>query len=278
MTGIGRELGETACGCSSQRFQGRAGCEAQADDQQAPEAHPDCARQAGCESSAKTAKSRTPVSLGDQSEPPHQHLRSASDRVVVYHGAAFHARSLHYRALAEDPTIAVCAPFFAAAHVVTSVLALSHTTEFIAGLSRDLQAVNDERAQRVRARRAHVRGDWQSHTARFVYLEQQHVQRALDRLRARSPAQCLNEILFMNRNIRRASLWPTRLLSPAHAALYRSIHATRSVLHAWPDFAQQRHRELLGLHISFTAAEGRARLRRAEVRVRSDGRTRTSSI
>jgi hypothetical protein len=172
------------------------------------------------------------------------------------YAADFRARSMHYRALAEDPGIAACAAFFSAAHLVTHILAWSHTTEFIASLSRDLQVVNDDRAQRVRARTVPVYRDWRSNTARFVRFEQRHVQLALDRLRERSPVQFLQEILLMNNNIRAAALWVSRVLSPAHEALYRAIHTTRSVLCAWPDFGRQRHRELLGFHLAIAATEG----------------------
>lgn len=171
-------------------------------------------------------------------------------------GAAFHARSLHYRVLAKDPALAACAAFFTAAHLVTYVLALSRTTDFIATLSRHLQAINDDCAQRVRAHKVRVCRNWRSNTACFVRFEQQHVQQAFDHLQSQSPAQSLQEILLMNRNIRRAGFWVARLVSPAHEALYRAIRITRSALRTWPDFGLQRHRELLGFHLSVTAMEG----------------------
>jgi hypothetical protein len=177
--------------------------------------------------------------------------------------AGFLARSERYGAFDSDPSISRRTAFFRAAQIVTAVLAFAPVSEFIDELSRQLESLNHEHARQLRVGAFRAGRGVLENTAAFVRIEQRYVQGALDRLRARSSHACATEVAAMNRNLQRAALWPSRFISTAHLALYRSVHASRDALGRWPDFDRLHDRETLGLQI---AIAGRAALSDARAR------------
>jgi hypothetical protein len=170
---------------------------------------------------------------------------------------SFLARSERYGAFDSDPSIGRRTAFFRAAQIVTAALAFAPVSAFIDELSAQLESLNHEHAQQLRVGAFHTTRSVLENTANFVRIEQRYVQDALDRLYAHSSHAAATEIATMNRNLQRAALWPSRFLSTAHRALYRSIHASRAELGRWPDFGRQPDRETLGLQV---AIAGRAML------------------
>ncbi len=169
--------------------------------------------------------------------------------------AQFRERSERYRLYDSDPRIRERTAFFSAAHVVTAVLAFGPVSAFVAELSLSLEAVNFERAQQVRSGALYPRRTLLANTVDFIQFEQRQVELALDRLRRCTPHGHATEIATLNAGIRRASLWLSRFISPAHAAMHRAIHSSRAALGRWPDFARQADRETLGLHLALASRE-----------------------
>jgi hypothetical protein len=119
----------------------------------------------------------------------------------------------------------------------------------MAGLSEELETLNTVQATRVRCGSVYTAGSIGGNTKDFISFEQHYVECALQRLRAQSITQYTAEIRAMNRSLRRAALWLSHLLSPAHRAMYQAIHSSRIALCRFPDFRNQRDREMLGLQL-----------------------------
>jgi len=161
-------------------------------------------------------------------------------------------RSERYRRLDAHPTIRSRTDFFAAASVVTRVLAYS-ATPFMVALSGALERVNVSRAQLICGGRLYVAGSVESNTLDFVHYEQSLVQEALDRLRDTDPRGYSEQIRLANSAIARilrhrgpcASGAFTTFIAAAESCLVRLGHVI--------EFAAQSDREVLGEELARSA-------------------------
>jgi hypothetical protein len=168
-------------------------------------------------------------------------------------GLSLLLRSERYRRLDAEPAIRSRTDFFAAASVVTRVLAYGGATPFMAALSGSLERVNVLRARLIRSGLLYVTGTVDCNTLDFIRYEQRRVQRVLDRLRAFDPDGYSEQIRTANRLIALALE-----LGAAYASgdLGIFIHGAKSCLARLGravEFSEQSDREALGEELARSA-------------------------
>jgi len=160
-------------------------------------------------------------------------------------------RSRTYASLHADPRIAERTFFFAAAALVTRTLWIYRPSPFLTGLSAALERENLARAQAIRAGRLYRCGSAEGNTRRFITVEQQLVQQALDALRAQQPRAYLREMRAANRALRWARRGTLRaLLEPPFVA---ALDAASATLGGSFDMAARECREVLGMALARAA-------------------------
>ena len=158
-------------------------------------------------------------------------------------------RSRRYQSWHADPRIALRTHFFAAAAVVTRVLAGQLLlSRFLRELSGTLEVENALRARRIRAGTLYAAGPVDGNTLDFVCHEQAIVQAHLDRLRRCAPRRYSREISAANRAL---SLARSRTFQAVAdrcfaGAAYEAARRLGGAL----DFADRHCREVLGTQIA----------------------------
>jgi hypothetical protein len=162
-------------------------------------------------------------------------------------------RSERYRRLDARPAIRSRTDFFAAASIVTRVLAYGGTTPFMLALSDALERVNVSRAQLICDGVLYVSGSVERNTRDFIRYEQALVQQALDHLRGRDPHGYAEQIRATNSALarvlrRRAACASSALATFVHAAECCLARLGRTI-----EFATQSDREALGEELARSA-------------------------
>ena len=158
-------------------------------------------------------------------------------------------RSWRYQCWHADPRICLRTHFFAAAAVVTRVLARGPILSgFLFQLSATLEAENALRARSICVGALYATGAVESNTLDFVQHEQSIVQVHLDRLRRDAPHRYVREIRRANEAL---ELLRWRGLSGlADRCLVRAAEDARGSVGGRLDFAEQQCREVLGVQIA----------------------------
>lgn len=162
-------------------------------------------------------------------------------------------RSERYRCLDAEPAIHSRTDFFAAASVVTRVLAYSGPTPFMIAMSDMLERINVSRARLICRGVLYATGSVDLNTLDFVRYEQSLVQDSLDRLRGTDPAGYADQIRMANRAIARVL---THRAARASSALATFVRATESCLERLGrtiEFSAQSDREALGEELARSA-------------------------
>lgn len=155
-------------------------------------------------------------------------------------------RSERYRCLDAEPAIRSRTDFFAAASIVTRVLAYSNPTAFMAALSDMLERVNVSRARLICRGALYATGSVEINTLDFVRYEQTLVQDSLDHLREKDPAGYADQIRIANSAIARAVTHRAARASSAIATFVRAADSCLERLGRTVDFSAQSDREALG--------------------------------
>lgn len=163
-------------------------------------------------------------------------------------------RSERYRRLDAQPAIRSRTDFFAAASVVTRVLAYSGPTPFMVALSDALERVNVARARLICSGLLYVSGSVERNTQDFVRYEQALVQEALDRLRGSDPHGYLEQIRLANTAISHALMRRRGCASSALATFVRAADRCLARLGRAIEFSAQSDREALGMELAATAS------------------------
>ena len=175
---------------------------------------------------------------------------------------AFLLRSERYRRLDAEPAIRARTDFFAAASIVTRVLAYGGTTPFMAGLSHMLEHVNVSRAQMICRGALYVTGSVERNTLDFVRYEQALIQEALDRLRHGDPRAYAEQIHLADRAIARVLRRRAACTSSAVATFVRAAECCLMRFGRAIEFARQSDREALGTELARSARQRPASLAR----------------
>lgn len=166
---------------------------------------------------------------------------------------SFLLRSERYRRLDAQPAIRSRTDFFAAAAIVTRVLAYGGATPFMVALSDTLERVNVSRARLICSGALYVSGSVERNTRDFVRYEQALVQQALDRLRGCDPYEYAEQVRAANSAIVRVLRRPAASASTAVATFVRAAESCLARLGRTIEFAAQSDREALGEEIARTA-------------------------
>lgn len=166
---------------------------------------------------------------------------------------SFLLRSERYRRLDAEPAIRARTDFFAAASIVTRVLAYGGTTPFMAGLSHMLEHVNVSRAQMICRGALYVTGSVERNTLDFVRYEQALIQEALDRLRHGDPRAYAEQICLADRALARVLRRRAACTSSAVATFVRAAECCLTRLGRAIEFARQSDREALGTELARSA-------------------------
>lgn len=162
-------------------------------------------------------------------------------------------RSERYRRLDSQPAIRSRTDFFAAASIVTRVLAYGGATPFMVALSDALERVNVSRARLICRGLLYVTGSVEHNTLDFVRYEQTLVQEALDRLRGGDPRGYSEQIRTANSAIARVARRPAACASSAVATFIRAADSCFARLGRTVEFALQSDREALGEELARSA-------------------------
>ena len=162
-------------------------------------------------------------------------------------------RSERYRRLDADPLIRSRTSFFAAASVVTRVLAYSGATPFMLTLSDALERANMARARQICTGLLYAGGSVERNTLDFVQYEQGLVQEALERLRRSDPTVHSEQIRIANRAIDRALRHRTACAFSALETFTQAAQACLARLGRTFEFSAQCDREALGQEIARSA-------------------------
>ena len=165
---------------------------------------------------------------------------------------SFLFRSERYRRLDAQPAIRSRTDFFAAASVVTRMLAYSGPTPFMVALSDALERVNMARARLICSGLLYATGSVERNTLDFVRYEQSLVQAALERLRSSDPGAYSEQIRTANSAIVRV----LRHRAHATAAIATFVQATECCLARLGraiEFSAQSDREALGEELARSA-------------------------
>jgi hypothetical protein len=166
-------------------------------------------------------------------------------------------RSERYRRLDAQPAIRSRTDFFAAASIVTRVLAYSGTTPFMVALSEALERVNVYRAGMIRDGLLYVSGSVERNTQDFVRYEQALVQAALDRLRGSDPHGYHEQIRLANGAIARVLRRRAACASSALATFVQGAERCLTRLGRTIEFSAQSDREALGEELAHSARRDR---------------------
>jgi hypothetical protein len=177
-------------------------------------------------------------------------------------------RSERYRRLDAEAAIRARTDFFAAASIVTRVLALSGATPFMAALSETLERENVARARLICGGALYLTGSVERNTLDFIRFEQALVQHALDRLRGRDPQGYSAQIRIANHAIARALDPPAGRPCLAIGAFVRAARSCLCRLGRAIEFSLQSDRETLGEELARSAR--RAQLQRAGLGLESE--------
>jgi hypothetical protein len=148
--------------------------------------------------------------------------------------------------------------FFAAATVVTRVLAFGGATAFMVALSDTLERVNLSRAQLICSGALYATGNVERNTLDFVRYEQALVQESLERLRRSDPYGYAEQMRIANSAIARALRRRAAYASSALATFVRAAESCLLRLGRGIDFSMQSDRETLGEELARSARVGRA--------------------
>lgn len=162
-------------------------------------------------------------------------------------------RSERYRQLDEHPAIRARTDFFAAAAVVTRMLAFGGATPFMVALSGVLERANMSRARLIRGGLLYVTGSVDRNTLDFVRYEQALVQSALDRLRRSDPHGYAEQISIANAAIARVLRRRAACASFAATVFIRAAESCLGQLGRMIDFSAQSDREALGQELARSA-------------------------
>ena len=161
-------------------------------------------------------------------------------------------RSWRYQRWHADPRICLRTHFFAAAAVVTRVLARGPVLSgFLFDLSATLEAENALRARRICSGALYATGAIEINTLDFVRHEQSIVQMHLDRLHRDAPNRYAREIRRANEALELLRWRGLRGLT--EGCFVRAAEDARDRVGGRLDFAEQRCRELLGVQIAHHA-------------------------
>ena len=173
-------------------------------------------------------------------------------------------RSRRYRCLDAQPAIRARTDFFAAAAIVTRVLAYSGATPFMAALSNTLESVNVHRAKLICSGQLYATGSIECNTRDFVCYEQVLVQEALDRLRWTDPHAYAEQVRIANGALARVLRPRAACASGALAAFVCAAECCLVIIGRAIEFSAQSDRETLGEELARSARRIRARELRAE--------------
>jgi hypothetical protein len=172
-------------------------------------------------------------------------------------------RSWRYQCWDADPRIYLRTHFFAAAAVVTRVLARRATlSRFLFDLSTTLEAENARRAREICAGALYSSRAIESNTLDFVRHEQAIVQAHLDQLRRDAPRCYAREIHAANEGLELVRWRGLRRF--ADHCFVSAVAEARCSVGGRLDFAEQRCRELLGIQIALHAVAQQGRRERAK--------------
>jgi hypothetical protein len=191
---------------------------------------------------------------------PHAELSAAAETSMkpsLSLRLSFLLRSERYRRLDADPVIRSRTSFFAAASVVTRVLAYGGTTPFMVVLSHALEQVNVSRARLICSGQLYDSGSVERNTMDFVRYEQALVQQALDGLCRIDPPLYSEQISIANGAIdramsRRAAYASSSLATFARAAAACFVRLGRAI-----EFSRQSDRQALGEELARRARPAR---------------------
>lgn len=162
----------------------------------------------------------------------------------------FLRRAERYRRLDARPSIRGRTDFFAAAATVTRVLAYGGATPFLADLSASLESANLLRARQIDRGLLYAGGSIEINTADFVHYEQCIVQQALERLRSRDSRRYTEQIRWANAALTFAMQAGLHWGWGACALFAHAVRGCRPKLGRGIEFADQTHREILGIEIA----------------------------
>jgi hypothetical protein len=171
-------------------------------------------------------------------------------------------RSERYRLLDAEPAIRARTDFFAAASIVTRVLAYSGPTRFMLTLSDRLERVNLYRAELIHRGALYATGSVERNTVDFVRYEQSLVQEALDRLRGGDPGGYAEQVRIANSAIARALRRRAACASSAAATFVRAAESCLERLGRSIEFSIRSDREILGEELARSARRRPEAIRR----------------
>jgi hypothetical protein len=160
-------------------------------------------------------------------------------------------RARRYQRWHSEPEISTRTSFYAAAAIVTRVLARYAFSRFLIELGATLERVNSTRAAEIRSGLLYPQGSVETNTSDFVRYEQGVVQAHLEQLRRSAPRRYSREMWLANRAFDLLHINSlTSFVNPCF------VHAAHDAVRlAGPlDFAEQSCREILGRQIALRAA------------------------
>lgn len=159
----------------------------------------------------------------------------------------FCERSRRYAKLAADPAIASHTNFFGAAAVVTNALGGWPQSKFMHDLSATLEKDNLTQVALIRSGKLYSGGTIEKNTEEFVHYEQTNVQKELDALQKRNPAEYASVIATANKDLNGTVSAIAKVTDPTFA---RADADARNNLHHDINFAHQQDREELGRDVA----------------------------
>lgn len=166
---------------------------------------------------------------------------------------SFLLRAERYRRLDAEPAIRARTDFFAAASIVTRLLAYGGATPFMVALSDVLERANISRARLICSGLLYRSGSIERNTRDFVQYEQALVQAALDHLRCSDPRGYSEQIHMANSAIARVLSPRSTHASSAVATFIRAAESCLARLGRAIEFSLQSDREALGEEIARSA-------------------------
>jgi hypothetical protein len=139
---------------------------------------------------------------------------------------------------------------------VTSALAFPEPSSFMSELSGSLESANMARAEQIRSGQLYGSGSVRDNDRDFIHFEQSLVQKALDGLSASDPDSYRNLIEQTNDNLNSGPVARVAGISDPNFA--KGLAAAKEKLGGKIDFANQQHRETLGLAIADVARDSKA--------------------